>query len=654
MELRNFLAMVRRWMWLLILGLILGSAAGYFGSRYQTPLYQASTRLMVIQASQSQNADPTGLDGQQLTQNYIQLLTTQPVLDEASSHLGYAIDAKQLNVQQVSTTQIIQLTVEDSSPDHAAAIANTLVTSLISQNENLQSGRYTSTEQSLQTQIGQVQTQIASLQTTINDISTSAVTDQINQVQTQINSLQTQINALTTQYKGLKQQWQTPDVQTQEQNIQAQITQLQTVQTSYQQVYTSLVVQGQPVANAENSTSTRLSQLQSTLSQYQQVYVSLLNNLESVKLAGLQNTPNVVQIEAAAVPTDPVQPRPVVDTLLAAMVGLMLAGGVGFVVEYLDNTIKTVEDVERVLGLSVIGYIAEMQYSKGHREVPYVMSEPRSPVSEAFRLLRTNLEFSGVDKPLRKILVTSAGPSEGKSTVATNLAVIMAQGGKRVLLMDADMRKPRIHHLLGLRNNVGLSDLFRGKLADSVVIQRCPGQTGVSVITSGRLAPNPAELLGSARMEQILTDMLAQTDVLIIDGPPSLVADVQVLASKVDGVLVVIQPGHTPADEAQAMFEQLNRAGARIVGVVFNRIPRNRFYYYGGYRHYSPYYNRGYNYSYTPEDHHDRKDPPATNKPVPVLPQFDVNMNLNGEKKNKQSVMSDRTTLFPMSMPHEK
>ncbi len=632
MELRQYFTIVRRWVWLLILGLVLGAAGGYVGSRFQAPLYQASTRLMVIQASQGQNVDPTGLNGQQLTETYIQLLTTQPVLQEASSHLGYPITAKQLSIQQVGTTQVIQLTAQDSNPQHAAAIANTLVTSLISQNENLQSGRYTATEQSLQTQIDQVQTQISALQGTINDISTTAVADQIKQVQDQINALQTQINALTTQYKDLKQQWQTSDVQTQEQSIQAQINQLQAVQNSYQQVYTSLVVQGQPVASAVNNSSTRLAQLQSTLSQYQQVYVNLLNSMEAVKLAGLQNTPNVVQIEAAAVPNTPVQPRPITNTLLAAMVGLMLAGGIVFLVEYLDNTIKTVEDVERVLGMTVIGYIAEMQYSKGSSEELYVTSQPRSPVSEAFRLLRTNLEFAGVDKPLRKILVTSAGPNEGKSTVAANLAVIMAQGGKRVLLLDADLRKPQIHKLLGLHNNVGLSDLFRGTIADNLVVQSYLGQESVSVVTSGSLPPNPAELLGSARMEQILTDALTRADVIVIDSPPSLVADVQVLASKADGVLVVIQPGHTLTDEVQAMLEQLNRTGTRIVGVVFNRIPRNRFYYYGGYRHYSPYYNRGYDYYYTNEEHHKGKKKRKADKPAPVHAPFDVAVNLDGEE----------------------
>ena len=615
MELRQYLTLIRRWAWLLILGLVLGAAGGYFGSRFQSAAYQASTRLMVIQAPQSQNIDATGLNGQQLTQTYIQLLTTQPVLDEASSHLGYGIDANQLTIQQVGTTQVIQLTVEDGNPKHAADIANTLVTSLISQNETLQSGRYTSSEQSLQSQIDQIQTQITSLQSTINDVSSTTVTDQISQVQTQMNTLTSQINDLTTQYKQLKQQWQTSDVQTQEQSIQQQISQLQSVLDSYQQVYTSLVVQGKPVDSAGNSSSARLAQLQSTLAQYQQIYVNLLNSLESVKLAGLQNTPNVVQIEAAPVPTTPVRPRPMTNTLLAGAVGLMLAGGIVFLIEYLDNTIKTVEDVERVLGLTVVGYIAEMQYSKGSDEELYVTTQPRSPVSEAFRLLRTNMEFAGVDKPLRKILITSASPNEGKSTVAANLAVIMAQGGKKVLLLDADLRKPQMHRLMGLHNNVGLSDLFRGSISESMVVQNYPGQDGVTVITSGSLPPNPAELLGSGRMDQILEDALKQVDAVVIDSPPSLVADVQVLAAKADGVLVVVQPGHTPSDEVQAMLEQLNRAGARLIGVVFNRIPRDRFYYYGGYRHYSPYYNRGYHY-YSQEDHHNGKKPRQSAKPV--------------------------------------
>lgn len=639
MELKQYFSMFRRWVWLLILGLALGAAGGYFGSRFQSPVYQASTRLMVIQASQGQGVDPTGLNGQQLTQTYIQLLTTQPVLDEASSHLGYPIEAKQLTVQQVGATQIIQLFVEDGSPKHAASIANTLVTSLISQNDNLQSGRYTTTEQSLQNQINQVQTQINALQSTINDVSSTTVTDQTAQVKAQLTSLQSQINDLTTQYKGLKQQWQTSDVQTQEQSIQGQITQLQSVLASYQQVYTSLVVQGKPVDSAGNTSSARLTQMQSTLSQYQQIYVNLLNSMESVRLAGLQSTPNVVQIEAATVPNSPIQPRPLTNTMLAGLVGLMLAGGIAFLVEYLDDTIKTPEDVERILGLSVIGYIASMQYPDNSDEGIYVVRQPRSPVSEAFRSLRTNLEFSSVDKPLRSLVIASSTPNEGKTTIAVNLAAIIAQGGKQVALLDADLRKPQVHHFLNLPNRTGLSDLFRGSVSTSMVSQKFDGLDGVSVITSGGLPPNPTELLASDRMDQVLHELGESAQMIIVDSPPSLVSDIQVLASKVDGVLLVIQPGHTQAQDARATLEQLNRAGARLIGVIFNRIPRDRPYYYGGYRHYSPYYNSGYHYDAGDQNHgaaghKERK--PASNSRLSRLFISSGNEKLHTDKQSEE------------------
>jgi non-specific protein-tyrosine kinase len=259
------------------------------------------------------------------------------------------------------------------------------------------------------------------------------------------------------------------------------------------------------------------------------------------------------------------------------------------------------EDVERVLQLPVVGYIAQIQYDSDEESI-YVTRQPRSPVSEAFRLLRTNLEFAGVDHPIRRLLVTSAGPGEGKTTITVNLAAIIAQGGKRVTIVDADLRRPKVHRFLGLSNKVGLSDLFRGVNSNRLVSQMVDDLGTISVLTSGSLPPNPAELLGSVRMEQILEEAEQEADVVIIDCPPSLVADVQVLAGRVDGVLMVIQPARTQSDAALATLEMLNRAGARTIGVVLNRIPRDRADYYGGYRHYSPYY-AGYSYySYSSRD----------------------------------------------------
>jgi non-specific protein-tyrosine kinase len=158
--------------------------------------------------------------------------------------------------------------------------------------------------------------------------------------------------------------------------------------------------------------------------------------------------------------------------------------------------------------------------------------------------------------------------------------------------MDADLRRPKLHRFLGLPNQFGLSDLFRGQMTLPAVSQSVPGLENVSVVTSGSLPPNPSELLGSLKMDHILDEVQRTADVVILDSPPSLVADVQILAAKVDAVVMVLYPGHTQADAAAATMEQLKRAGARVVGVVLNRIPRHRADYYGGYRHYSPYYSQ--------------------------------------------------------------
>jgi capsular exopolysaccharide synthesis family protein len=381
---------------------------------------------------------------------------------------------------------------------------------------------------------------------------------------------------------------------------QARIDQLQPLLNLYQQIYSNLVVLGQPVESGSN-TSSRLAQLQSTLDLYQNLYINLLSSLETVRLARLQNTPNIVQIEPAALPEEPIRPRPLTNTALAGAVGLMLAAGIAFLVEYLDDTLKTPEEVEQALGLPVLGFVAEMKYKTKSPEEVYVSRQPRSPVSEAFRSLRTNLEFAAVQKPIHTIVVTSPGPSEGKTTVAVNLAAIFALSGKRVALLDADMRRPHVHRLMGLPNRDGLSNLFRSQAGISSVMRTKLELPHLLVITSGSLPPNPAELLGSARMSEILEELKALVDVVVIDTPPSLVADAQILAGKVDGVLFVIQPGATHAEMGKAALELFKRAGARVIGTVLNRIPRNRSYYYGGYKYYSPYSQKGYYAPTNPE-----------------------------------------------------
>ena len=331
------------------------------------------------------------------------------------------------------------------------------------------------------------------------------------------------------------------------------------------------------IAEAEREVTS----LETKLSDLQKNYSDLLANTNR----GALNTLSV--IEPAGLPVKPVGPNRIMSILLAGAIALTIAAGAAYLLEYLDDTIKTPEEIQRLSNQPVIGYIMEIE--KGRYQGAYVSKNPRSAVAEAFRSLRTDLEFSGVDRPIKTILVTSAGVAAGKSTVALNLAIVMAQGGKKVVLVDADLRKPSVHTSLGIANTKGISDVFRGNL-DIYNATVNWDEGNIFVITSGDLPPNPAELLGSKKMDQILDSLERVADVVILDGPPFLVTDAAVLSSKVDGVLLVVRHGHTRRQELATAMKQLNRIETRVLGVVMNAIPRSQEDYLGLYRYYHRYY----------------------------------------------------------------
>ncbi len=310
---------------------------------------------------------------------------------------------------------------------------------------------------------------------------------------------------------------------------------------------------------------------------------------ESIRLAEAESTSGVLLKDAAIPPVEPSQPKPVRSALLGGFVGLFLSVGSIFLIEYLDDTFKTPEDISRVLKIPVVGMIGSMEHMKDGSGKVYVGEHPRSTIAEAYRLVRANLEFASVDQPLHTLLITSVGPEEGKTTTAANLAVIFAQGGKRVLLVDSDLRRPNIHKLLNIQNWSGLSDLFLGNTS-GVLKSVAWGETKLSVIPSGPLPPNPSELLGSAKFKQILDKLSENVDIVILDSAPSIVSDPIIISSKVDGVLLVIKPGTTKMGAAQVLLEQFKRSGARVVGVLLNPIPRNFYRYSSKYEYYSKKY----------------------------------------------------------------
>jgi capsular exopolysaccharide synthesis family protein len=291
------------------------------------------------------------------------------------------------------------------------------------------------------------------------------------------------------------------------------------------------------------------------------------------------------------------------NTMLAGVVGAMISIGVVFLIEYLDDTVKSTEEATEILGIPVIGFVAKANnYTEG---IPLTAREPRAPIAEAFRGLRSNIQFSAVDHPIKTLLVTSPGPEEGKSTVSANLAVVMAHEGKKVLLVDADLRRPRIHKIMGVENEFGLTDYFVQSTSELKAKVQTWEYENLHLITSGKQPPNPAELLGSARMSQILKMFKNSFDIVIIDSPPiGAVTDPTILSAKADAVLLVVEPKKTRMVAAKQSVEQLKRAGANVIGMVYNNVPLKRAGYYTGY--YSGYY---FQYAYAYTNNKNGKDP---------------------------------------------
>ncbi|MDP5274748.1 CpsD/CapB family tyrosine-protein kinase [Chengkuizengella sp. 2205SS18-9] len=213
------------------------------------------------------------------------------------------------------------------------------------------------------------------------------------------------------------------------------------------------------------------------------------------------------------------------------------------------------------------------------------LTNPKSPISEQYRTIRTNIQFAAVDQDIKSIVVTSSTPSEGKSTTTANLAIVFAQQGKKVLLVDADLRKPTMHYTFQLLNTYGLTNVLAGQAAMNGVISKTDNEH-LSVITSGPIPPNPAEMLGSNAMKQFVKEAKQNYDIVLFDSPPVLaVTDAQILGNLSDGVILVVQSGKTEVEAAQKSKELLQQANTKILGTVLNQKKTSKkqgyYYYYG-------------------------------------------------------------------------
>ena len=335
-----------------------------------------------------------------------------------------------------------------------------------------------------------------------------------------------------------------------------------------------------------NDIQNQISSLQEKLNAMENNYGLLLSNTQQ----GAVNTLTI--IEFAELPSNPIGSMTGLTILLAATAGFVLAAGTAYLLEYLDDSLKSPDAVMRLFSAPILGRIFEQADGINENRL-YDADNSNHSLTEPFRALRTEIDLAEMGQRLKTILVTSPDIGDGKTSVAVNLALSIAQRNKKVFLLDADLRKPKIHKLFNLANDEGLADLvfaravFDWRIGIKEVKQ-------VAVLTAGNTPSDPAELLSSEKMELFLSELKEVADVVIIDGPPLFVPDAMILASKVDGVLLVVRPGYTRQSLAKASMEHIKLVGARVVGVVLNRIPLRGADYYAGKSYLYTYYSSNY------------------------------------------------------------
>ena len=529
MELRQyFLVVWRRW-WLILLTTIVAAGVAYgLGSR-QVPIYQ-STAVLEVDRGTSPSDDPYSVqrNSEIEAETYARQISADPVL--------------------VEVIALLEINWNPDTVEELLTIAQMPNTSMI--------------------QIGAVHTDPALAQALAQTTAEVFIRQKQAQQQARYQASLDELDALVSEME-------------------------QRIMDTRVQIVAMGDLEGlSPLASAE------LARLQTQLNNNQIRHNVLLQSAESFRLAMARSGNYISIFSWAELPQSPVGPLVMRNTALAAVVGGMIGVGIAFLLEYLDDTLHNPEEAQAALGMATLASIPELKDMEPRALI--TRKQPLHPVSEAFRNLRTSVQFANLDSSIRTLLITSPTPAEGKSFVAANLAVALAQGGKKVLLLDTDLRHPVAHRIMSTEKTPGLSDLLyaiseEGDKADrfaGVQVFHPAGEDlpTLSVLPAGKRVPNPAEVLGSQLFHDLLSWLRDRFDVVVIDSPPLLaVTDAAVVATQVDGVAMVLTAGETHQGAAIQALERLNSVGAKVLGLIMNRMSTERGGYYYYYYHHYPY-----------------------------------------------------------------
>jgi receptor protein-tyrosine kinase len=324
-----------------------------------------------------------------------------------------------------------------------------------------------------------------------------------------------------------------------------------------------------------------------------QVVADLISEVKQIQaqetqVSNSRTGDNLVVTSPAVIPDQPVSPKKALNIAIAFAAGLLVAVGIAFLLDYLDQSIKSDDELIGRLGLIPLGHIAYVPTAKSKRS-ELVALDTDSASSEAFKALRTGILFSTLEQHIKAIVITSAELGEGKSRTAANLAISLAQAGYKTLLIDADFRRPTQHRLFGRVRNIGLSNLIIKDAEESDAIKPVEAAPNLWLLPSGPTPPNPSELLGSAPMRELMSKLWNQYSYVIIDTPPvNAVTDASILAAAANATVVVVEQGRTTVPALKHAREMLDRVNAHIIGAVMNKVRASSGSYYYGYGNYSP------------------------------------------------------------------
>jgi capsular exopolysaccharide synthesis family protein len=522
LEVHYYWKVIVKRLWIITLLCIVGVGTSLWYSLSQPPLYRTSTTLLLSPPPPDRLIPRASKWLEEMASTYVEYMKTSAFANLVIKKTGLEISpdefASSISAELIPGTLFFKISATNPSPEKAQLLANTMAEVIIAEH----------------------------------------LAHQKAQQELQKEAMSDSVVALLNEKLEMERQYYERKVASLRQQIEE--------------------LESQPQSDEREE---ELMKLHEELIRVEGLLIQVMTNLTDLQQGQSSGVSTAIVVEPATLPTKPLRGKTAKILLFAFSTSLSLGVGLAFLLEYLDYTFKTPEELEAAFGMPTLGAIGIIA---NEREKIVALSDPKSSIAEAFRSLRTNVHLACLDKPMKTLLITSAAPLEGKTLIAANLAVTMAKAGKKVILVDGDLKKPSLHKLFGLSNYLGLTNLLIYEHFNRNSLENFLQKTdveGLSILSSGPLPPDPSYILCSERMEKLIEDLKETFDVVIFDSSPTVaITDGLILATKVDASIQVVLAGMTRRDIVVKGRDLLTKVGANLLGPVLNKVkPSNLGYY---------------------------------------------------------------------------